>query len=799
MTPPRRTPLKLGPSRRTPGSILGELKDRLRLKAPELANRGPEDPAWVLLEVLAETLLEIEDRIDLMEERVFPRVLESLGDEPRWGAGASVALVFHGSPPAEVPTRIPGGTTVSAPRRDGEDRVSFETLADGWTGSARLLRAVTCAGNSTAEIFPHPESGWDGEPVPLFAKREVIFRHLYLGDKVLGALRENAGSLLLEWPGSPSVLWEGSWEHSVRGGWRRVHVELEETQVGSKKCVLLRVRGPLPDLAEEDVDSTRLPWLRLSLEGGRRTTLSQPRWIAAEPRSASIDFPRHVARILSFGGERWEDHSLTAQKIVPVESPEAWDPALYLGWDRPMAASVFLSILGRPAPPGWMNASGRGPPELVWEHSAGRGFRPLAVADGTLGFTTSGSISWALPGEWSPQEHFGERLHWVRARWISGAYRNAPVLRALIPHGVHARQQTTLENHWVEVALDPLGRGPLHFPGSGGAPERFHWIDVQKDGTWNRLAWRRSSVSTEAPTAPATEEERVAGCFKAFRSLHDGFLLDLGVQWAGATGVRIPRLVRSLGVRGNVAAGALTILEGTIPGVVGVSQPIAAEGGRDVEDPDAFRRRVRAEWKTSGRAVTAEDFRWLAMGLDPEIARVETLADPGSPWRIRVCVVPEEPCHPGRFSPARLEWISEMLEARAPVGTVVEALEPVYLPVEVRVKSSDGLLVWPEPFRRLIEETLRGLFHPLRGGPDHKGFPAGAWPGSEALASSLARRLSEVDTQAPGVGVNRLSFELLVTGGAMRPPGVVSETLFLSAPLVIPCLERVVLDGPERF
>ena len=803
MTPPRKTSAEpstelRSPVRRSPESILGDLRDRLRRKAPELSSRGPEDPAWVFLEVVAESLAEIEGRAELMEERVFPRVLESLGDEPRWASGASTSVVFRPLKTSEAPILIPRGTRISAPRRDGEARLSFETLADGWTSHARLLRAVTCAGDSAAEIFPHPESGWDGEAVPLFGGREIVARHLYLGDSALLALRDGARSLLLEWPGSPHVLWEGSWEHSIRGGWRSVQVELEEAQVGSKKCVLLRVRGPLPDLAEEEVDSTRLPWLRLSLEGGRRTTLSQPRWIASEPRSFANDFPRHVARILSFGGERWEDHSLTAQRIVPAESPEAWDPALYLGWDSPVPASIFFSIQGRPSPPGWADGAGSRQPRFVWEHSAGRGFRPFELSDGTDGFTRSGSVTWDLLGDWTPQEHFGERLHWLRARWISGAYRSAPMVRALVPHGILARQQTSLESHWIEAALDRRGRGPMLFTGSEGEPERFDAVEIQKNGSWSLLVSRAASPLIQSAEASLEDTRKPGGSFKVLRSLPDGYVLDAGAQWADATAIRIPKLLTTWGTRGDVPAGTLSLLDGAIEGVAQATQPLPAEGGRDAEDPDSFRRRIRSEWKTSGRAVTPDDYQRLAMGLDSEIARVESAAEPNAPWRVRVCVVPVEPCCPGRFTPVRLEWLAEMLEVRSPVGTVVEVMEPSYLPVEIKVRPGEGL-AWPEPFRRRIEDALRELFHPLRGGVDGKGFPSGAWPRGEELASALARHMSDVDTRPLAVDVSRSRFELSLPGGMALPACVTGGSCFATAPLVIPCLERLTLDASERL
>jgi len=762
------------------GRWLADLKARVLQRAPELGARGLEDPCWVLLEVFAEALAEVQAEAELVEERVFPRLLESLGDEPRWTSGASTAIVFERDDRQSAggdAVLVPRGTVVAMPRREGEARLAFETLEDAWSSPARLLRAVTSAGEQASEIFAHPQSGWDSEGVALFAKRQCIVRHLYLGDSVLSHLAWQAGPLVLEWPGNPQALSEGAWEYSVKGGWRAVRVELEEASQGPKRAVLLRIHGPLADLTPHKVEGASLPWLRLSLEGGRRMMLGAPRWVRAEagssgPASTELKLPRPVERIYSHGGERWEDHSFSAQKIVPVESPEGRDPAVYLGWDRPGPASLYWSIQGRPAPAGWAGRSGLRDPGIVWEHSAGRGFRPLEVEDGTHGFTRSGAVVWAKPADWAPQEHFGERLHWVRARWVSGAYANAPVVRALIPHAAHARQQSTLHDAVIGALLDPLGRGVLKFPIPEGFPEPFEAIELRKDGDWER------------------------GRFKVTLHPRDGYRLDAGAKWGGARAVKIPLLVAGWGSRGNVPAGSITLLEGTIQGVKRIVQPIAAEGGRDAESPEAFRTRIRSEWRSRGRAVTADDYRRLVLGLEPEAARVETAVDSGEPWRVKVCVVPHEPFIPGRFSPAHLEWLSEMLEARSPLGTVVEVMEPVYLPVDVRAKPPDGAVV-PEPVRRRIEDRLRQFFHPLAGGPDGRGYPAWHWPCSEEAASALAGKAGEGDTRAVPVDLSPWRFEILRAGQKPLASVACEVAGQVRLPLVIPCLEKLLIDSAE--
>ncbi len=823
-------------ARRSIDRILLDLRDRVRRRAPELAVRGPEDPGWVLLEAFAEVLSEVEGDAELLEERIFPRVLESLGDEPRWTAAAAAPVVFVPADGADDPVPVPRGTAVGAPRRDGEAHLGFETVHDAWSSTARLVRAVACGGEAEKEIFPYPQAGWDSEPVALFARRVAVDRHLYLGDPALVHLRDRPGALVLEWPGDPQVLWEGRWEYSVQGGWRAVEVELEVAgaltgRAGQRRAVTLRIAGPLLDLAERRIESASFSWLRVSLEGGRRTSLAQPTWIRAEPAAPSLAFPRPVSRVLSRGGERWEDHSLTAQKIVPVESPEASDPAVYLGWDRPVPASVYFALQGRPAPPGWGGLEGRRSPGIVWEHSSGRGFRALEAADGTRGLARSGCVTWGLPHEWTPQEHFGERLHWVRARWVSGAYFSPPVLRALLPHAAEARQHRTVPGRVLDVLLDRRGRGPIPLLLAEGEPERFGAIEVREaGGDWRRLVARgtgephacdaprepaahgaerepaaqgvkRESADPRSGEGPAGVEPGVAredGRFAATRLPRGGYVLDVGSRWTGSVAVKIPLLRLALGSCGNVPAGTLTVLESQVPGIRKAVQPLPADGGQDPEGPEAFRKRVRAEWKTGDRAVTADDFRRLTLAFDPSIARVETAPSPVGGGRVMVCVVPAEPGATNRLSPARLDWLAETLEAKAPLGTVVEVVEPMYVPVEVVVRVHEDAPPPSESVRRRAEEHLRRFCDPLVGGPDGQGFPAGRWLNAVDVRSIMSRvfRGGDAGPRAGDPGISRL--EIRGPGGRPLPAGLEEGSAVAACPLVIPVVERLAFESQER-
>ncbi|MBI4600721.1 MAG: baseplate J/gp47 family protein, partial [Planctomycetes bacterium] len=283
-----------------------------------------------------------------------------------------------------------------------------------------------------------------------------------------------------------------------------------------------------------------------------------------------------------------------------------------------------------------------------------------------------------------------------------------------------------------------------------------------------------------------------AGRFRLRRLLRGGTAIESAALRPGPATVRLPSLSVTLGERGNVPAGSVTILEGPVTGVARALQPLAASGGLDPEAPENVRRRVLASWRTGGRAVTAADFRRLVPALDPEVARVEAAADPRAPWLVTVCVVADGQPGPGRLAPARLRWIEERLQEKAPLGTVVEVVEPRYVPVEVIVRCDEGVPPPPEGQRRRLEEELRGYLHPVRGGRDGAGFPHGTWLTSDEAAAIMARALAG---ERPAAGLGGSSWR--PSRIEVRGPTPDAEAP-RGSPLVIPLLERLSFEDLGR-
>ena len=692
-------------------SVFEQLERRVSERLPRWEVRGSEDPARVLLEVFAEALARLQEDAESLEDRLYPRLLESLGEEPGWAAVAEGAVVFVPESGTEEPVFVPADTVVSARRIAGDPTLAFSTTADAWASTAPVVCAVAVDGDGAHPITTYPDPGWDGAAIPLFGARPEVSRYLYLGDPVLGLLRESAGVLALEWPGHPEFLAEGRWEYSVEGGWRQVRVEFEELRSGSgRRRLRMLIRGPFPGLREQRIEGGASPWLRLHLPGNSRLRTSQPRWVALQverpnedsntefvtaPRADFVSaFPRPVARILSVAGERWDEHSLAPERFQLALASANWDPAVYVGWERPLHGSIYWALARANT-----NLPNR-PPVVAWEYSTARTFKAADVSDHTASFTRSGAVSWRAPEAWAPQELFDRRLYWLRARWTDGAYSHSPRVTALLPHAAPIRAGRVLENVVFEVTLDASGQVVLDLRRPEGDITPPSALEVKVEGR----DWA------------AVEE------FRVLRQPDGRYLVFVGPGLSGDVRLKWPRLGVGSGARGNVAPGTVRVLEDAIDGIRAVDQPLPTTGGRDGESLSQYRARVRSEWKTGERAVTQPDFTRLASAYEPAVYDTVVKRDPDAPHRLVVTMLSRE-----RLHPATLDSLERALSHRVALGTVLEICEPLRLPVDVVASARQSVDPRPQAPPKTLVELLEGALRNSREACSGSEFECREW------------------------------------------------------------------------
>ena len=434
---------------------------------------------------------------------------------------------------------------------------------------------------------------------------------------------------------------------------------------------------------------------------------------------------------------------------LPFGRPPQPDDALLLGFDADIARLVMrVEIDGSMA-----RGAGVDPedPPLLWEVSQGdnRWTEAVVLVDRTGGFNYGpGMIEVQCPSSSAATAIGGRRLRWLRCRITAATrsgktgvlYTNPPEIYSITagPAGALLGAE-----HSSREGAEPLGTSDgtpgqtftLRFapvlPLEGDEtlevrdPTSGRWADWQATETFAESAstdrhFRLDTNSGEIELGPAV------------RQPHGGWTQYGAVPPQGAE-LRMTSYRHGGGREGNVTAGSLTMLRSSIPGVASVVNPRAAYGGVDPESLDAARQRAALEIRTRYRAVTAEDYEFLALQASSRVGRTVCVSPTGPGEPIRLHLLPQTVPADRQLTAdelipdgALLGDVAEYLEGRRVIGTIVHLL-PVRLRgisvvVKLQAEPQTGL-------ERIEQEVLQALYtylNPLVGGS--ASGPSTGWP-----------------------------------------------------------------------
>jgi predicted phage baseplate assembly protein len=248
-------------------------------------------------------------------------------------------------------------------------------------------------------------------------------------------------------------------------------------------------------------------------------------------------------------------------------------------------------------------------------------------------------------------------------------------------------------------------------------------LQVEEAGTWRTWAEVEDFVGTKAGDRHY-RIDRATGQVRFAPGGDRGRVPQIGER------VRVRSYRYGGGSAGNVREGTVKALNG-----LKMNNPLPAQDGRDAEALGDALDRIPAEVHRRERAVTADDFRDLALGV-VGVKRADTLAllHPDNPTVpaagiVSVVVFPgEDTQNPGAPMPdnALLRRVARHLDQRRLITTELYVIPPEYLPVSLAagVVVRDGYQV--DAVRRWVELILRQFLAPLPPyGPDGGGWPLG--------------------------------------------------------------------------
>lgn len=400
---------------------------------------------------------------------------------------------------------------------------------------------------------------------------------------------------------------------------------------------------------------------------------------------------------------------------------------------------------------------------------------PLPGSDTSRGFTRPGTLRLPLPGQddiWVPSNQVGVNplagvgdapprlddaaraarlVAWLRVRPRPGSQVQRLPLTWLGINAAEVDQRVTLQGQVLGTSTGAADQ-TFALPAGSVDPQSLV-IEVEEPGGRGYHPWQRvddlAAISADALVA------REAGAYELDA---EAGTLRFGDGVRGRIPERLMRvrLARGRfggGRAGNLAPGSLseiaaTLINGQRAPAMKVHQPLALDGGEDAETLSQAERRIPATLRHQQRAVTADDFKRLALETPAaDVGRVEVMPrfKPRDrrfnvPGVVSVVVLPSAALAPApnpRPDRPFIERVHAHLSARVPLATELYVIGCEYVPLglSVALRLREGFA--RDKLLYEVREALRRLLWPLApGGLDGEGW---------ALGRSVRERELEVE------------------------------------------------------
>jgi len=393
-------------------------------------------------------------------------------------------------------------------------------------------------------------------------------------------------------------------------------------------------------------------------------------------------------------------------------------------------------------------------PPIVWEAWCGDGWAACDVeSDSTGGLNRDGRVLLHVPTGHAASLVGKQRAGWLRARVLGPEagvppYSATPRIRGISASTVGGTA-AAVNAQVVAARADGGGAAGEVLGVSAGVPGQtfalLHHPVVPRDepavlkvsdgDKW--VEWKQvSDFSASGPADRHFVLDAVAGTVQ----LGPGVRQPSGeVRYYGAVPPKGARLLLDSymiggGRRGNVAAGAISVMKSTIPFIGRVANRRPATGGVDGEDVENAKLRGPISLRTRGRAVTAEDYEQIVLEAAPEVARVRAVpaTTPADQGGVRILVVPRAAEQDGRLrfeqlvpGEETLARVTARLDECRVIGARVLVEPPDYRGITVVAKIQPRHRVNPARLQEDAARALYAYFNPISGGPDGAGWPFG--------------------------------------------------------------------------
>jgi hypothetical protein len=438
------------------------------------------------------------------------------------------------------------------------------------------------------------------------------------------------------------------------------------------------------------------------------------------------------------------------QALTPVAEAS---PTLYVGFEDSFPneeVQVFFQLREESAvrDPFAATRHAGTPVVVAWEYFNGRAWQGLVPVDETRSFQHSGFVRFIGPPDFRKSKRFGENLFFIRARLDMGGYVEPPRIQRILLNSVYASHVTTYGETVVGSSQGTPGQVFKLPPGPVLPGQQLVVLEREKPSESDLLViaddegeeavrqdpsgqgwWVRWHEVDDLYESPAGGRHYVKDIVTGELRFGDG--IRGAVPPKGDRNVRLARFQVGGGMDGNVAAASLAVLKQSLTFVEGVTNVTPAGGGADMETIEEVKARAPHLFRSRFRAVTAEDFEWIARQASTSVARSRCIPCRDREGEVTVVVVPKVAADAGGEvvkpmpSTELMRRVKAELDAHKLVSTIVHVVRPRYRNLAVSVTVIRQAAGSSEAVKSEITHRVREFLHPLRGGKSRKGWPFG--------------------------------------------------------------------------
>jgi hypothetical protein len=546
------------------------------------------------------------------------------------------------------------------------------------------------------------------------------------------------------------------------------------------------------EMQKTEVNGNEAYWVRARVEQGNygkpgKFEIEDGNWVWKEPRPLRppsfnsimmkyAQVPFTVKHFVTYNDFNFKDQSEQVKQehrlIQPFEPFKEENPALYLAFGAQLPqkpVSVYFRMEEEEQAPDAnlfmeepfaeeglserKKRENRSSQRVVWEYWNGRVWTNLYPKDETRNFTRSGSIEFSGPKEMTAKREFGSESFWIRGRLEMGSYSKSPWCLDLRTNTAPSINAETVRNEVIAYSDGtpdqtynfgryPVLKGQKMLVRENEAPTRRDAkvimkeegddsIREVKDDNGNTVeVWVRWHEVDSFYNSSATSRHYTLDPITGEIKFGDG--IRGMIPPMGADNIVAEEYRTGGGTVGNVGASSLVVLRQSVAYVESTYNPYAATGGSDKETIDEAKLRGPQVIKNRYRAVTVEDFEWLALRASGSVARAKCMPSSRKPGEVTLLIIPkggtgtEDMGAKPLPTPELLRRVKDFLDERRLITTRLNVNKPRFTEVSVDI----DVVMKPlgpkgEGLKREMENAIRKHVNPLTGGPDGKGWPFG--------------------------------------------------------------------------